>query len=133
MTKVQSYLASLPEEKRALFAPVYGDVDRFYTVVYLIAKNEHLTDLVLDPIHEQIIKRVLAELQQFEAQGGVVSPEVKRQALETIQEHFDVIKQANPQKAAQLAQVLQQMVQPAQPPQPQIPQGGVQQVNGGQM
>ena len=45
MTKVQSYLASLPEEKRALFAPVYGDVDRFYTVVYLIAKNEHLTDL----------------------------------------------------------------------------------------
>lgn len=94
---------------------------------------EHLTDLVLDPIHEQIIKRILAELQQFEAQGGVVSPEVKRQALETIQEHFDVIKQANPQKAAQLAQVLQQMVQPAQPPQPQIPQGGVQQVNGGQM
>lgn len=45
MTKVQSYLASLPEEKRALFAPVYGDVDRFYTVVYLITKNEHLTDL----------------------------------------------------------------------------------------
>ena len=63
MTKVQSYLASLPEEKRALFAPVYGDVDRFYTVVYLIAKNEHLTDLDKPDRYEDRLVRSLVEKQ----------------------------------------------------------------------
>ena len=45
MTKIQETLAALPEEKKALFVPVFGDVDKFYTVVYLIARNEHVTDL----------------------------------------------------------------------------------------
>ena len=44
MTKVQEELASLHEDKKQLFAPVFGDVDTFYTVVYLIARNEHVTD-----------------------------------------------------------------------------------------
>jgi len=44
MTKIHDYLSSLPEEKQTLFNPVFGDVEHFYTVVYLIARNEHVTD-----------------------------------------------------------------------------------------
>ena len=44
MTEIQKTLAALPEEKKALFVPVFGDVDKFYTVVYLIARNEHVTE-----------------------------------------------------------------------------------------
>lgn len=44
MTKIEQYLAGLPEEKKALFIPVFGGVEKFYTVVYLIARNEHVTD-----------------------------------------------------------------------------------------
>ena len=87
---------------------------------------EHLDDLVLDPIHEQTIKRILQELQNFEASGGVVPPEAKKQALATIQEHFDAIKAANPQAAAILAGQLQtQLAQQggqAQQPQPAMQQ-----------
>lgn len=45
MTKIQEFLAALPEDKKALFIPVFGNVDKFYTVVYLIARNEHVTDM----------------------------------------------------------------------------------------
>lgn len=44
MTKVQELLAQLPDEKKTLFVPVFGSAERFYTIVYLIAKNEHLTE-----------------------------------------------------------------------------------------
>lgn len=44
MTKIQETLAMLPEEKKNLFAPVFGSVDKFYAVVYLVARNEHITD-----------------------------------------------------------------------------------------
>ena len=45
MTKIQETLVALPEEKKALFIPAFGDVDKFYTTVYLIARNEHVTEL----------------------------------------------------------------------------------------
>ena len=45
MTKIQETLHALPAEKQALFVPVFGNIDQFYTVVYLITRNEHLTDL----------------------------------------------------------------------------------------
>lgn len=44
MTKIQEFLAALPEDKKALFVPVFGNVDKFYTVVYLVTRNEHITD-----------------------------------------------------------------------------------------
>ena len=44
MTKIQQFLADLPEEKKSLFVPVFGSMEKFYTVVYLIARNEHVTD-----------------------------------------------------------------------------------------
>ena len=42
MTKIQEFLAALSEDKKALFIPVFGNVDKFYTVVYLIARNEQI-------------------------------------------------------------------------------------------
>ena len=82
---------------------------------------EHLEELIIDPMHEQAIKRILQELQSFEASGGVVPPEAKQQALAAIREHFDAIKAANPQAAAALAQQLQTQLAgaPAATPQPQ--------------
>lgn len=85
---------------------------------------QYLTDLIIDPRHEMAIRQILQELQQYEAQNGVVPPEAKQQALAAIQEHFSAIKAANPQAAAALAQQLGQAMQPqAANPQP----------NGGQM
>lgn len=45
MTKIQETLWALPEETKAKFVPVFGDMETFYTVVYLIARNEHITEL----------------------------------------------------------------------------------------
>lgn len=44
MTTIQQYLFELPEETRQLFIPIYGTVQNFYTTVYLITRNEHITD-----------------------------------------------------------------------------------------
>lgn len=89
---------------------------------------ENLSQLIIDPIHEQIIRQTLQELQEFERAGGFVPPEAKRQALATIQKHFNAIKTANPQTAALLAQQLGQAMQQTEQPQPQANQGG--QMNG---
>ena len=61
MTKIQEYLAALPEDKKALFIPVFGSVDKFYTVVYLIIRNEHVTDQEKPERYEdrlQVIRQV---------------------------------------------------------------------------
>lgn len=99
------------------------------TVIENVAP-QYLNSLIIDPIHEQIIMRVLQDLQNYEAQGGVVPPEAKAQALSAIREHFNAIKAANPQAAAALAQKMQQM---SQPPQIQNPAAGNPQINEGQM
>lgn len=39
MTKIQETLAALPEEKKALFVPVFGVMTSLYSV-YLIAHND---------------------------------------------------------------------------------------------
>lgn len=44
MSKVFTYLSSLPEDLKKRFVPVFGTIDRFYTVVYLIIRNEHATE-----------------------------------------------------------------------------------------
>ena len=36
MTKIQETLVALPEEKKALFIPAFGDVDKFYTAEEVI-------------------------------------------------------------------------------------------------
>ena len=89
---------------------------------------EHLAELIIDPMHEQVIRKTLQDLQNFEAQGGVVPPEAKKQALDLIQHHFNAIKSANPQAAAMLAQQLGQALQSQQAQLPPAPAN-----NGGQM
>lgn len=44
MTTIQTYLADLPEETKERVATVFGDVDRLYATLYLITRNEHITD-----------------------------------------------------------------------------------------
>lgn len=66
MTKIQEFLAALPEDKKALFVPVFGDMDKFYTVVYLIIRNEHITDQEKPERYEdrlQVIRQVKSRLE----------------------------------------------------------------------
>ena len=46
MTKIQQFLADLPEEKKSLFVPVFGSMEKFYTVVYLIRRSQIVMRIV---------------------------------------------------------------------------------------
>lgn len=79
MTKVQTYLADLPEEKKALFTPVFGSVDKFYTTVYLITRNEHLTDLDKPDRYEdrlQVIRQVKQKVETLVSSFGLDGEEI---------------------------------------------------------
>lgn len=79
MTKIQEYLAALPEEKKAMFVPVFGNVDKFYTVVYLITRNEHLTDLEKPERYEdrlQVIRQVKSRLETMISSFGLDGKEI---------------------------------------------------------
>lgn len=51
-------LAALPDEKKACFVPVFGSVERFYTIVYLIAKNDYEDRL-------QVIRQIRRKVEQL--------------------------------------------------------------------
>lgn len=79
MTKIQTYLAALPEEKKALFIPVFGDVDKFYTVVYLIVRNEHVTDMEKPERYEdrlQVIRQVKKKVEDLVSSFGLDGKEI---------------------------------------------------------
>lgn len=79
MTKIQTYLANLPEEKKALFAPVFGDVEKFYTAVYLIARNEHVTGQEKPDRYEdrlQVIQQVRRLVEQRVDSFGLDGKEI---------------------------------------------------------
>lgn len=79
MTKIQEELAGLPEEKKALFAPVFGDVDQFYAVMYLIARNEHLTELEKPERYEdrlQVIRQVRRKAEEIVNGFGLDGSEI---------------------------------------------------------
>lgn len=79
MTKVQTYLADLPEEKKVLFIPVFGSVDKFYTTVYLITRNEHLTDLDKPDRYEdrlQVIRQVKQKVETLVTSFGLDGEEI---------------------------------------------------------
>ena len=74
MTKIQEFLAALPEDKKALFVPVFGDMDKFYTVVYLIIRNEHITDQEKPERYEdrlQVIRQVKSRLEALITSYGL--------------------------------------------------------------
>lgn len=79
MTKIQTYLADLPEEKKALFTPVFGDVEKFYTAVYLIARNEHVTGREKPDRYEdrlQVIQQVRRLVEQRVDSFGLDGKEI---------------------------------------------------------
>lgn len=74
MTKVQEMLAALPTEKKELFVPVFGNVDTFYITVYLIARNEHITDLEKPERYEdklQVIRQIRNKVESLVSTFGL--------------------------------------------------------------
>lgn len=79
MTKIQEFLAALPEDKKALFIPVFGNVDKFYTVVYLIARNEHVTDMEKTDRYEdrlQVIRQIRSKVEDLVSSYGLEGKEI---------------------------------------------------------
>ena len=79
MTKIQEFLAALPEDKKALFIPVFGNVDKFYTVVYLIARNEHVTDMEKPDRYEdrlQVIWQIRSKVEDLVSSYGLEGKEI---------------------------------------------------------
>ena len=79
MTKIQETLAALPEEKKALFVPVFGDVDKFYTVVYMIARKEHVTDLEKPDRYEdrlRVIRQIRGKVEKLVSSYGLDGSEI---------------------------------------------------------
>lgn len=79
MIKIQEFLAALPEDKKALFIPVFGNVDKFYTVVYLIARNEHVTDMEKPDRYEdrlQVIRQIRSKVEDLVSSYGLEGKEI---------------------------------------------------------
>jgi len=72
MSEIKNKISSFPEEVKSRISKVFGNVDKFYATVYLIAKNEHINEEEKAPnwetrrkiIHayQERIKYLLAEL-----------------------------------------------------------------------
>ncbi|MDH6343402.1 hypothetical protein M2480_003010 [Parabacteroides sp. PFB2-12] len=79
MSKVYTYLSSLPDEQKKWFVPVFGTIERFYTVVYLIIRNEHATEQDrLDYFEErlQVIREVKNRVEKLVNTYGLDGKEV---------------------------------------------------------
>ncbi len=79
MTKIQQFLADLPEGKKAMFVPVFGSVDKFYIVVYLIARNEHMTDQEKPDRYEdrlQVIRQMRTRVEKLVSSFGLDGNEI---------------------------------------------------------
>lgn len=79
MTKVQELLAQLPDEKKSLFVPVFGSAERFYTIVYLIAKNEHLTEQEKPDRYEdrlQVIRQIRRKVERLVDSFGLPGEDI---------------------------------------------------------
>lgn len=60
MSKVLKTLKELPAEAKEKINSIYGNTDKFYATVYLIAKNEYLLQEAKPAAWEQKIKTVHA-------------------------------------------------------------------------
>ncbi|MCD7915917.1 MAG: hypothetical protein LUG96_12125 [Tannerellaceae bacterium] len=79
MTKIQEYLATLPEEKKELFTPVFGTVDKFYVVVYLVTRNEHITDQEKPDRYEdrlQVIRQIRSGIKKLVDSYGLAGEDI---------------------------------------------------------
>ncbi len=79
MSKIREYLAALPKEIQAQFVPVFGDIDTFYTTVYLIVRNEHVTDTEKPDRYEdrlQVIRQIKNRVEQLLTSIGLEGQEI---------------------------------------------------------
>jgi hypothetical protein len=68
VSTIKEYLENLPEDKKTSINEVFLSLDKFYAVVYLIAKNEHLTDLDKPERYEDrlaVIRQVRRKIETF--------------------------------------------------------------------
>ena len=75
MTKIQQFLADLPEEKKSLFVPVFGSMEK----VYLIARNEHVTDQEKPDRYEdrlQVIRQIRNRVEKLVSSYGLDGGEI---------------------------------------------------------
>lgn len=79
MSQIQEKLAALPEEKKRLFEPIFGSLDTFYEVVYLIAKNEHMTEQEKPVRYEdrlQVIRQMRRKVESLVSSFGLNGEEI---------------------------------------------------------
>lgn len=62
-----------------MLVPVFGSVEKFYMVVYLIARNEHVTDQEKPERYEdrlQVIRQMHERVERLVSSYGLDGPEV---------------------------------------------------------
>ena len=58
---------------------MFGNVDKFYTVVYLIARNEHVTDMEKPDRYEdrlQVIRQIRSKVEDLVSSYGLEGKEI---------------------------------------------------------
>ncbi len=68
MTKIESFIHTLPKETVEAISAFFGSTDMFYAVCYLIAKNEHINYLDKHEqweIRNEIIANVWQNIETF--------------------------------------------------------------------
>ena len=79
MTSIQTKLSALSADTQSLFISVYGDVTTFYTVVYLIARNGHLTEQEKPDQYElrlEMIRSVRTKVEQQLTAWGLAGEDI---------------------------------------------------------
>lgn len=79
MTKIEEFLDKLPEDKKELFVPLFGPMDKFYTVVYQIARNEHITSQEKPDRYEdrlKVIRQVREKVEKLLDSFGLDGKEI---------------------------------------------------------
>ncbi|MGM9760017.1 MAG: hypothetical protein ACI30I_07895 [Parabacteroides sp.] len=79
MTATEKKLTVLPEETKAQLDRLFGDVHTLYILVYLIARNEHLTGLEKPDRYEirlQVIRQIRQRLEKIISDCGLDGTEL---------------------------------------------------------
>lgn len=58
MTKTETYLANLAEDKKGKICEIFGSIEKFYQCLYLIAKNEHMVQMHKPEQMDQRLKMI---------------------------------------------------------------------------
>ena len=79
MTATQTYLAGLPAETQERLKPVFGDAARLYATIYLVVRNEHITDTEKPDRYEdrlRVIRTVKSKLEKLLDSWGLNGEEI---------------------------------------------------------